>query len=176
MRRLVSLVVGALVLASALGGCGIADRLGGGNGDASPSSAVGPAKLSRPLELRAVTQQSAAPCAAGLIADTEGTSCYRLAEEKLTIDEVESIKSGPAQQGTGFVIDLTLNSDDAKAFGDLTGRLSKEQTPRNQVAVVVDGKVVTAPAVMDAITGGQVQIAGNFTKASAEKLVKQLTG
>lgn len=178
MRRLVSWIAGVLILAVALSGCGIVDRLDelvGGDGEAEPTSSVGPVTLKQPLQIRPVTEVSAQPCASGTLSGTD-TACYRLAEETLTIERVKDLDSGVPEGSTDFAIMLTLYPDDAKAFGELTGRLAKEQTPRNQLAVVVGDKVVTAPAVMDAITGGQVQIAGNFTKADAEKLVQQLTG
>jgi preprotein translocase subunit SecD len=177
MRRLVGWIAGVLIFTSALGGCAIVDRLDKlGEGDSKPTATAAAATLSEPLQLRQVTALTPPPCASGQLGNTGATECYKLAEESLNIVRVKDIKSGLAKGSTDFGVVVTLYPDDAKAFGELTGRLAKEQPPRNQVAVVVDDKVVTAPAVMEAITGGEIQIVGSFTKKSAEDLVKQLTG
>jgi hypothetical protein len=174
MRRLVGWIAGVLILSSALGGCAVVDRLGGGDDDAPTASAAG--TLSEPLQLRQVTAVAPPPCDSGMLGSTKATECYQLAEESFNIVRVKDIRSGVAEGSPDFVVMLTLYPDDAKTFGELTARLAKEQEPRNQLAVVVDDKVVTAPVIMDAITGGEVQIVGNFTQQSAADLVKQLTG
>ncbi|GAB3424329.1 SecDF P1 head subdomain-containing protein [Flindersiella endophytica] len=177
MRRLVAWIAGALVLTAALGSCGIGPglrKLVGDDDEPKPTSTVTPATFGQPLQLRPVTEVAPAPCASGMVGDVEGTQCYRLAEETISIERVKDIKSGVTKGSPEFAVMLTLYPEDAKAFGDLTGRLAKEQSPRNQVAVVVDGKVVSAPAVMEAIPGGEIQIAGNFTQQSARELVERI--
>lgn len=177
MRRLVTWIAGVLVLAGVLGSCGIGPGLRellGEDDEPKPTSTVTPATFGQPLQLRPVTEIAPAPCASGMVGDAEGAQCYRLAEETLTIERVKDLKTIPPKENPQFAVQLTMYPDDAKAFGELTGRLAKEQTPRNQIAIVVDGKVVTAPAVMGAITGGEIQITGNFSRPDAEKLVEQL--
>lgn len=47
--------------------------------------------------------------------------------------------------------------------------------PTGQIAIVLDGEVISAPVVQQAIfTGGTVQISGNFTEAEARDLAKIL--
>ena len=47
--------------------------------------------------------------------------------------------------------------------------------PTGQIAIVLDGKVISAPVVQEAVfTGGNVQITGNFTEAEARDLAKIL--
>jgi preprotein translocase subunit SecD len=48
------------------------------------------------------------------------------------------------------------------------------QEPRNQFAIVLDGLVVSAPRSLQAITGGQAQITGDFTQKEAQGLANQL--
>lgn len=48
--------------------------------------------------------------------------------------------------------------------------------PRNQLAIVVGDKVVSAPSVNAPIIAGKVQIAGNLTQKDAEKLAADITG
>jgi hypothetical protein len=179
MRRLVSWIVSVLILSSVLGSCGIGPglrELFGDDDDPKPTSTVTPATFGQPLQLRPVTEIAQPPCASGLVAgaDADEASCYRLADETLTIERVKDLEIVYPKENPEFAVQLTLYPDDAKAFGELTGRLAKEQSPKNQIAVVVDGKVVTAPAVMEAITGGDIQITGNFSRPDAEKLIEQL--
>jgi preprotein translocase subunit SecD len=46
--------------------------------------------------------------------------------------------------------------------------------PKNQFAIELDGKVIEAPAVNQAITNGKAQISGSFTQDSAKALADQL--
>lgn len=178
MRRLgVAWIAGLLALTGALSGCGAVRELLNGDepGSAEPTAAATSATFRQPLELRGVAEVSPKPCATGTLAADDGT-CYRLAEETLTVERVKNLETQVDSSSGGYLVLLTLYPDDAKAFGELTRKLSQEETPRNQLAVVVDGKVVTAPAVMSPITGGEVQIVGNFDRAAADQLVKRLTG
>jgi preprotein translocase subunit SecD len=50
-----------------------------------------------------------------------------------------------------------------------------ELCPTGQVAIVLDGEVISAPVVQEPVfTGGQVQITGNFTETEARDLAKIL--
>jgi len=73
-------------------------------------------------------------------------------------------------QTTGSpIIGLTFNADGTKMFADITkANLGK------QVAIYLDGQVLSAPTVQEAITDGKAQISGNFTLASAKTLVRDL--
>ncbi|HET9657961.1 MAG TPA: protein translocase subunit SecD [Kineosporiaceae bacterium] len=76
--------------------------------------------------------------------------------------------------GTGWQVNLSFNSDGAKKFGDVTTRLAALTGARNQFAIVLDGKVISAPTTREAITGGSAQITGSFTEADATMLANQL--
>lgn len=81
----------------------------------------------------------------------------------------------PSNNST-WVVNLTLDDEGSKSFEQLTAGLATKTPPQNQLAIVVRGKVVTAPAVMSAIPGGKVQISSNFTRADAEKTAADITG
>jgi preprotein translocase subunit SecD len=50
-----------------------------------------------------------------------------------------------------------------------------ETCPTGQIAIVLDGSVISAPVVQEAVfTGGSVQITGDFTQQEAEDLAKVL--
>lgn len=64
---------------------------------------------------------------------------------------------------------MEFTSAGAKKFQTITGRLSQQQPPMNQFAIVLDGEVVSAPSVRTALSKN-AQISGNFTQQSAEDL------
>lgn len=84
------------------------------------------------------------------------------------------------QNSVSYVVELTFNSQGATDFGAATTYLCSQTSPRNQFAIVLDGKVISAPR-LDGTTGarcpintGQAQISGNFTQQSANDLANVL--
>ncbi|MGQ4381979.1 preprotein translocase subunit SecD [Streptomyces sp. SAS_270] len=77
-------------------------------------------------------------------------------------------------QGAGWMVQLKFTAAGSKRFGDVTGRLAKQQSPANQFAIVLDDTVLSAPTVAQALTGGNAEISGNFTQRSAQELAAQL--
>jgi SecD/SecF fusion protein len=66
------------------------------------------------------------------------------------------------QQTGGWVVNFKFDSVGARKFAQVT-----EQNVGHRFAVVLDGKVVTAPSIREPITGGSGQISGNFTAQDA---------
>jgi uncharacterized membrane protein len=58
----------------------------------------------------------------------------------------------------------------------LTTEVAREQEPRNRLAIVIDGRIVSAPAVAEPITGGTIMLSGGFTRAEARRYVDLLDG
>lgn len=63
-------------------------------------------------------------------------------------------------------VDFTLTASGTKRFGEITSRLIKKQ-----LAIVLDGKVVSAPVINGIIDGGSGEITGKFTLDEANDLV-----
>lgn len=63
------------------------------------------------------------------------------------------------------VINFTLNSQGAGIFGDFTGK-----NVGTHLAIVLDGKVYSAPVIRERIGGGSGQISGSFTPDEARDL------
>lgn len=81
-----------------------------------------------------------------------------------------SVKSAAVTQSqtTGqYEVSVTLDSDGAKKFSEVTTRLAPT---KGQIAIVLDGEVRSAPAVQNAITDGNVSITGGFTIDEAKNL------
>jgi len=64
---------------------------------------------------------------------------------------------------------LNFNSEGAALFAKITGEHVGET-----LAVFLDGQVITAPTIQEAISGGQASITGRFTAAEARDLVNNL--
>lgn len=72
---------------------------------------------------------------------------------------------GYQEKGTRPLINFSLNGQGAKIFADFT-----EKSVGKRMAVVLDGKVYTAPNIVQRIGGGQVQITGAFTPQEAHDI------
>jgi preprotein translocase subunit SecD len=179
------LIVGGLVLLLVLV-VGTAVVLIANRGDGKPSATESTAAHTKPsdpkaVEFRRVLDSKAGTCpspaAAGTACDDDGM-IYTLGKVELDGSHVSQVKAGndPAQGTTTWSIAISLDDEGAKLFGELTASLAKQSPPANQLAIVVHGSVVSAPTVQSAIPGGQIQISGNFTRADAEALAKQITG
>lgn len=66
-------------------------------------------------------------------------------------------------------VGLNFNTEGAKIFAGLTG----DNVGKN-IAIILDGQVIEAPKVNEAITGGSAQIEGTFTIKQAKALVTNL--
>ena len=86
--------------------------------------------------------------------------------------------SAEINNGTwSVVVGLLKGSAGEDIWNALSTRcFNKDETcPTGQIAIVLDGEVISAPVVQQAIfTGGTVQISGSFTEAEARDLAKIL--
>lgn len=67
------------------------------------------------------------------------------------------------------VVSFRFNSRGARIFGTAT-----QQNTGKRFAIVLDGKVITAPNIIEPILGGSGQIQGSFTPESAKELADLL--
>lgn len=77
------------------------------------------------------------------------------------------LKDAKAQvsQGNQAVVGLEFSEEGGKKFADLTAR-----NVGKKIAIELDGEVLTAPVVQEAITGGHAQISGSRNVEEAEHL------
>ncbi len=76
--------------------------------------------------------------------------------------------------GNGWMVLLSFNGAGTSAFGKMTTRVTSLGSPQNQAAIVLDGLVVSAPRINEAINSGSAQISGNFTQTDATDLANKL--
>ena len=104
-----------------------------------------------------------------------GASKYILAPAEVLGRQVSKASAGIDQQGaSAWYVLLTFNGEGTKAFGALTGRVTTLASPQNQVAIVLDGLVVSAPSINEAIPSGNAQITGSFSQLEAQDLANVL--
>jgi len=87
-------------------------------------------------------------------------------EAALTGDLLVNAKTEFSSRGFGEpYVSLTLNPKGAQIFANVTAT-----NVGKRLAIVLDGKVVSAPVIREAIPSGQAQISGNFTVNEANDL------
>ena len=106
--------------------------------------------------------------------DQAGTIKYLLSPTVISGSDLVKAAAGIPQNQVSWVVDLEFNSTAAATFEQVTKEISTRTSPQNQFAIVLDGDVITAPYVSNAIPGGRAQISGSFTQQSATELANVL--
>jgi preprotein translocase subunit SecD len=109
--------------------------------------------------------------------DDEGYK-YLLSRSVIEGTNLTKASAGIPQNDIQYVVDLTFDSEGRKTFADVTQTIANQTSPitgtQKQFAIVLDGRVLSAPTVEGPIPNGQAQISGNFTQESAESLATAL--
>ncbi len=107
--------------------------------------------------------------------DRAGGAKYILAPAEVLGRQISKASAGlDAQSGSAWYVSLTFNGEGTAAFGAITSRVTSLAPPLNQVAIVLDGLVVSAPRINEAIPSGSAQITGSFTQLEAQDLANVL--
>lgn len=83
----------------------------------------------------------------------------------LTGKHIKDATVGYDESSARVTIDLVMTEKGT----DLWAQMTSDNVNRI-IAICIDGKVISAPRVINAITGGSTQISGNFTVQEAEEL------
>lgn len=89
-----------------------------------------------------------------------------------TVVEGTSVSDASAgtRTGTGeWVVNLDFDGEGTKQWGDYTSA-----NVGNSVAITLDGRVISAPTINNAILNGGTEITGSFNQESATELANQL--
>ncbi len=107
--------------------------------------------------------------------DRAGGTKYILAPAEVLGRQISKASAGlDTQAGSAWFVSLTFNNEGTSAFGALTSRVTSLPEPTNQVAIVLDGLVVSSPRINEAIPSGTAQITGSFTQLEAQDLANVL--
>lgn len=122
--------------------------------------------------------------------DADGFTKYILGPVDVSGAQLSTASAGMIYNNQGqptgeWGVDLAFDSEGTQAFADASKRLydlREDQeggrygsgAARNHFAVVLDGRVITAPSMNAVIPDGRAQISGSFTANSAAALANQL--
>jgi preprotein translocase subunit SecD len=107
--------------------------------------------------------------------DRAGGAKYILAPAEVLGRQISKASAGlDPQAGSSWFVSLTFDNEGTSAFGALTARVTSLPEPTNQVAIVLDGLVVSSPRINEAIPSGNAQITGSFTQLEAQDLANVL--
>ena len=104
---------------------------------------------------------------------------YILGPVEVAGERIADARSGLIASSTGVTTNewgvfIEFDADGTQQFRTVTERLVSLVGVQNQFAIVLDGRVISAPRTISAITDGRPQISGNFTEESAQVLADQL--
>ena len=107
--------------------------------------------------------------------DRDGSARYVLGPAEVLGTQVKNATAAIDTEGSGgWFVSLDFNKEGSGKFSAVTQRVVSLAAPQNQVAIVLDGLVVSAPRIISAITGGSAQITGDFTQQEARDLANVL--
>ncbi|MBC7559413.1 MAG: hypothetical protein H7270_08665 [Dermatophilaceae bacterium] len=149
-------VTALFAVASIVAGCSAANR-----GSPKP-----------PLQMRLVKSSAEGPCSAlPLTSDSPGSACnragtitYELGESLVVVTPTSVTRDGQDRQ----TVNAEFDKAGASKFGDVTGKAVEKQ-----LAILLDGKVLSAPVVKAPLTTGNVSFTF-ATAAEAEKVATKL--
>ncbi len=102
--------------------------------------------------------------------DDEADRPYLLAEAEI-VGGVVSAEATRRERIDQWEVEVELDEDAADAFDELTAALVPTSA---QLAIVLRGTVVSAPAVQTRVSDGVVRLAGDYAEADAESLAARI--
>lgn len=115
---------------------------------------------------------------------TDGAEKYILGPVEMNGTDIKDASYSQVQSSQGvstgqWGVNLELTDTARQKFQDVTSRLvgigaQNPQDARSRFAIMLDGKVLSAPTSQAVITDGKSQITGNFTEETAKSLSEQL--
>jgi preprotein translocase subunit SecD len=103
---------------------------------------------------------------------------YLLSAAMIEGTQLTKANAGIPQGQVQWAVDLTFDSTARKTFATVTRTIANQTSPitqqQKQFAIVLDGKVISAPTVEGVIPNGQAQITGSFTQTEAMSLANSL--
>lgn len=89
--------------------------------------------------------------------DEQGQLKYLLGPELINGQRITDSSAAIPQGEVAWVVTMKFDGTGADQFQKATTQLATQSSPKNQFAIVLDGKVVSAPSVSTAISGGNAR-------------------
>ena len=147
-----------------------------------PLNQLTPAQTQAFTDLDCTKQEPAdivdAPTKLLITCDRDGAQKYILGPASLIGTDVSSATAGLGTNSQGistgeWQVNLSFTGKGQDKFTKETSRITSLTDPRNRLAITLDGQVVSAPTINEAIAG-DAQISGGFTHSSADDLADVL--
>ena len=111
--------------------------------------------------------------------EQDSTVKYILGPVEVAGERIADARSGLIASSTGVTTNewgvfIEFDGAGTQQFRTVTERLVGLVGVQNQFAIVLDGRVISAPRTISAITDGRPQISGSFDEQSAQVLADQL--
>ncbi len=111
--------------------------------------------------------------------DSRGQYKYILGPVEVAGETIVDATNGVVTNSQGistgqWAVNIVFNSKGTQEFAQVTSRLFALTGVRNQFAIVLDGRIISAPTTNAVISNGKPQITGSFTQASSKALADQL--
>ncbi|MEU5163182.1 protein translocase subunit SecD [Streptomyces sp. NPDC020875] len=94
---------------------------------------------------------------------------YILGPAEVDGKDVDEAKGQLDPQRGMWIVTMDFTKSGSKKFEKITGKLSQQQPPLNQFAIVLDGEVMSAPSVETTLSAN-AEISGSFNQESAQNL------
>jgi preprotein translocase subunit SecD len=105
-----------------------------------------------------------------LVTCDAGEFKYDLGPAFLNGDRIAKATPGPSEFGGGHLVSIEFDAEGARTWADFT-----TANVGQRVAILINGRVLSAPVIQSPITGGVAQITGRFTADEAAQLALQLS-
>ncbi|MEV5980549.1 protein translocase subunit SecD [Streptomyces sp. NPDC052114] len=153
---------------------------------ATPSADPATAKLQEQFaKLDCTDKQARAKAGKGIKASEPTIACgkspdgkswdkFILGPAEINGKDVDDAQAVIQQQTAAWVVNMEFTKDGSSKFSKITSKLSQQQPPQNQFAIVLDGEVASAPSVNTTLSKN-AEISGSFTQESAKDLANILS-
>jgi len=142
--------------------------------DAGEPTMVAPAGR---LSFLPITKTAAGPCPApgpNSYTSEDGAYCATVSTNSTRLDVDLLVAARARFDGEkGWFVSITFDAEDAKSFSALTAEVASKPPPQ-QLAIVLDDRLLSAPSAYTAISGGRIEISGGFTKQEAAQMAHDL--
>ena len=123
------------------------------------------------FELRAVADSPSAATQELILPSHNGGTPEKILVDSAVLLDGTAVRSAAVESDSSGTagVSITLTDIGAKRFAEITtGHVGQ------RLAIILDGRVCSAPVVRQAILGGSLTISGNFTQEEASALAQKL--
>ncbi|MFL6139549.1 MAG: SecDF P1 head subdomain-containing protein [Frankiaceae bacterium] len=107
----------------------------------------------------------------------DGSSCYVVAWPPIDVWRTVSATAVHDVRVGQWFVSVELTPPDARRYADLTRQVAGKAPPRDQLALIYDDEVLSAPAVQQQIKGGMLALSGtSMTEQRAREIAVEMSG